>query len=33
MIGAAAYHIYQKGIVADLDLNGKSQMDIEMYRE
>ncbi|SUK12476.1 O-sialoglycoprotein endopeptidase [Staphylococcus agnetis] len=32
MIGAAAYHIYQKGIVADLDLNGKSQMDIEMYR-
>ncbi|MDT0741315.1 tRNA (adenosine(37)-N6)-threonylcarbamoyltransferase complex transferase subunit TsaD [Staphylococcus chromogenes] len=32
MIGAAAYYIYQKGITADLDLNGKSQMDIEMYR-
>lgn len=32
MIGAAAYYIYQKGILADLDLNGKSQMDIEMYR-
>lgn len=32
MIGAAAYYIYQKGITADLDLNGKSQMNIEMYR-
>ncbi|MFO3719504.1 tRNA (adenosine(37)-N6)-threonylcarbamoyltransferase complex transferase subunit TsaD [Staphylococcus felis] len=31
MIGAAGYYIYQKGILGDMTLNGKSSMDLEMY--
>ncbi|WP_353421759.1 tRNA (adenosine(37)-N6)-threonylcarbamoyltransferase complex transferase subunit TsaD [Staphylococcus delphini] len=33
MIGAAAHEIYLKGIRGDMALNGKSSMDIEMYRD
>ncbi|UXR77823.1 tRNA (adenosine(37)-N6)-threonylcarbamoyltransferase complex transferase subunit TsaD [Staphylococcus sp. IVB6227] len=30
MIGAVAYHLYQKGVFADMSLNGKSNMFLEL---
>lgn len=33
MIGAAAYHLYQKGIFANYDLNAESSVDITKYIE